>query len=454
MTDQNALQGFADHSYRVSALQEHGVLQERDIRAEGRRQHDQVQLVLRFDGPVDHEALNRSLTTIVGRHQPLRTIFPNQCDPPMAVVTPPQTSYLVVAEAESAAPELDEILGLGHQDSIDIQSGPTACFDLVVVTEVESYLIISIDHLAADGVASLRLIAAELESCYRAEVTGRRAALPALAVSYGDFATAHRRRLGPENRRRLVAEWRGRLPPDVPEPSLALAPRPGATGDELGAAEVEVVELPRSLDDRLRDIRGSYRVTNFQLFMAALLGAQQTIAGGDGVGAMFPVDIRSPYGAENLVGRFSDLSVIWIEPPPDTTAEQLLTEVRARILRSHALADLPLGEIVRTYYPQAYGRSRFPPYLFFSVRQPDLREWTAGALRVAPVDLAQRSRIHLHPGLKVSLVTNQGLARLECQYATAAYPADGVRRLLTLAVEYVRRLADRPDSLTGQLGTA
>ncbi len=88
-----------------------------------------IPMILRFRGRLDTGALERSLSTILARHEVLRSTFSSDDGKPVLVIGPPQPWTVQTCGLDGIAPELRETEGLklAHSETLrpfDLQTGP------------------------------------------------------------------------------------------------------------------------------------------------------------------------------------------------------------------------------------------------------------------------------------------------------------------------------------------
>jgi amino acid adenylation domain-containing protein/FkbM family methyltransferase len=167
---------------------------------------------LRIEGPLDHAAVERAVTAIVGRHEVLRSVY-REVDGrveqtfararPVAValvdlgrLAPPERTAAAYARAQAE----------GHPQ-FDLAAGTTMRCLLLRLAPDEHVFVVVWDHIVADNRA-IEVFFRELISLLE---TGDEASLPALPFQYGDFAAWERRELEGPARQRLLDYWRPRI---------------------------------------------------------------------------------------------------------------------------------------------------------------------------------------------------------------------------------------------------
>lgn len=250
----------------------------------------------RLPGRVDRLALENALSTLVARHETLRSTFDEQGQ----TVHPAQPVGLV-SEDQLWAP-------------FDLHRGPVVRFAVH-----EGLLWLCVHHIAAD-LWSVGVLERELGALYEG------LNLPSPGLRYGDYAV-WQRTLDVTSAR---AYWRERLR-GLPAPSGQPGPRQVIRHRlELGARQ-------------MASLRGLARHADATLFVV-LLAAFQVVLAAPAVG--FSVAQRRRVELEPLVGCLVNLLPLRAEPQP--TFRAWVAEVRDRAREALLHQDLPYEEMVRT----------------------------------------------------------------------------------------------------------
>ncbi|HLN05502.1 MAG TPA: amino acid adenylation domain-containing protein, partial [Acidimicrobiales bacterium] len=191
-----------------------------------------VHAAVRITGPLDHGALERSLSALVRRHESLRTTFLAIGGTPHQVIArelrlsvemvdltqlPPEDR-----EAEAKERAVDE-----SRRPFDLLRGPLVRVSLLRLGETEHVALVTMHHLITDG-WSFGLAAAELAALYQADRKGVPSPLAELPIQYADFAGWQREQLAAGGWAASIECWRRRLsgvpplelPVDRPRPPI------------------------------------------------------------------------------------------------------------------------------------------------------------------------------------------------------------------------------------------
>ncbi|MBE1491976.1 non-ribosomal peptide synthetase [Plantactinospora soyae] len=386
-----------------------------------------VPLALRMRGPLDHDALRRALTGLVGRHEILRTRYALAAGEPTQVIDPPAPVPLAVVDLS----ELPESERESRAFALAAQE-PATPFDLAAqwpvrarllrLADDDHLLVVVFHHIACDA-WSVGVFAEELSALYDAATTGRPDPLAPLPVQYADYAAWERNRSEAEHQRHLDY-WRDQLagvpPLDVP----ADRPRP-ATRDWAGA--VAGFDLPAGLGERLRDLARRHDAT---LFMVLLTGYQALLSrytGGTDIPVGTVVSGRSRPELRRLIGYGINSLVMRARWDSDITFGELLAANRNTVLSAFDHQEVPFGQLVDELQPER-DMSRTPLFqVAFTMHEAGAGAYAMPGLVVTPLDgMSQVSRFDLT--LQIEEAADGGL-RGHLEYATALFDRATVDRM-------------------------
>ncbi|HEX6911984.1 MAG TPA: amino acid adenylation domain-containing protein, partial [Longimicrobium sp.] len=192
-----------------------------------------VPYALRLTGPLDVDALERSLSELVRRHETLRTRFPSQGGEPVQVIDPAGPVRIPVADLRALPPNereerAQEMAVAEAARPFDLRTGPLVRAALLRLDDEEHALLFTLHHVISDG-WSMGVLIREVSALYGAFAEGTEAPLPALPVQYADFAAWQRQWISGAVLEAQMAYWRERLagapallelPTDRPRPAV------------------------------------------------------------------------------------------------------------------------------------------------------------------------------------------------------------------------------------------
>ncbi|MEO6026328.1 MAG: condensation domain-containing protein, partial [Candidatus Binatia bacterium] len=283
-------------------------------------------------GPLDLAVLQRSLDTLVARHESLRTTFASVDGVPLQVVSPTGSVRLRLRRAEAAA-----ALRRDLDAPFDVTRGP-----LLRVTgyrlDAERHLIgVAMHHLISDA-WSVSILARELSALYRAALDGGPTPLPAAALQYVDYAEWQRSK--PHTDDHSATEyWRLQLR-GTPYPVIPAGARLGGSG------AAEVADLDAALVVGVRACMRRSGTTLFATTLAAWLVVLAERSGLDDVTVLSPVANRERPEVAGIIGFFVNLVALRVRVDDDPTFEALLDRVRGVVREALRHQSVPFERVL------------------------------------------------------------------------------------------------------------
>jgi hypothetical protein len=168
---------------------------------------------LRVFGALHIQALEKSITELIRRHESLRTVFPmNNGAPEQKVMPPYPYSLPVISLRNESGPEreLFRLAQIEQEYSFDLSEGPLLRFALLQLGDTSFVLLISLHHIIADG-WSLGLITKELSALYEAFAVNAPSPFEDLPVQYADFTVWQRQQYQGDVKSKLLDYWKQQL---------------------------------------------------------------------------------------------------------------------------------------------------------------------------------------------------------------------------------------------------
>ena len=308
--------------------------------------------VLRLNGPLDTNALRRSLDTIVARHEVLRTSFLNDSGKPalsIAASTTVETPLFDLSRlpAQDRDQETRELANRETQRSFDLAQGPLLRAGLVRLGEEEHVLLLTMHHIISDG-WSMGVFLRELTSIYNAFMTGESTALPALAVQYVDFAAWQRQWLSGALQKQLDY-WREELAGAPPVIDLPVdRPRPPVRSFR-GARQS--LAISKEITDKLKGLARAERATLFMTLLTAFQLLLSCLTNQDDIVVGSPAAGRNRPELEALIGYFVNTLVLRAQLSGDPDFRESLRRSRTVALGAFANQDVPFEKLVEELQP-------------------------------------------------------------------------------------------------------
>ncbi|MQY17212.1 non-ribosomal peptide synthetase [Nocardia macrotermitis] len=307
-----------------------------------------IAFVIRIDGDPDIAALRAALTDLVGRHEVLRTVFPEDRSGAYQLILDTHRCMPVLEPVETDETDAALALRTLAQRGFDLTREIPVRITLLRTGSQQFRLGIVLHHIAADG-WSLIPLTRDLAVAYAARCAGSVPAWQPLPVQYADFSLWQRDCLGDEDNPVSLAAtqlryWRETLdglPEAMPLPYDR--PRPEHPTQRAGTVRFTVPEHVREgLDELARD-RG---VSLFMVLRSALAVLLRSVTGGRDIVIGTPVAGRADTRLDDLVGMFVNTLVLRSRIDPDRRFVEQLAADRDNELAAMANADLPFERVV------------------------------------------------------------------------------------------------------------
>ena len=333
---------------------------------------------LRLTGPLDREALARSLAEIAERHETLRSCFTTRDGQPVLSFAEkgPGLERVDLENLDAVERErrVAELTRADAERPFDLERGPLLRASLIALGPESHVLLVNMHHIVSDG-WSMGLLIREWSALYNAFAAGHPSPLTTLPVQYVDFAHWQRQHLRGAELQRQLDYWHKaldgapallELPTDYPRP--AAQQYRGCTLDI--AIEAEQVTHLRALAEQEGASLFMVLLSAFATLLSRHAGQRDLVIGS-------PVANRPRREVEDLIGFFVNTIALRLEIDPDATFRQLLTQARGAALGAYAHQDVSFEQLVEELKPER-NLSHAPIFqVLFSLQSapPTVPEW-------------------------------------------------------------------------------
>ncbi len=410
-----------------------------------------IPVVLRLTGRLEVAALRAALTDVVGRHEALRTMYPDHDGVGYQVVVAPEELADHVEPIDVAETELSDAVFDCVTAGFDVASAVPLRVRLFRLAADQHVLAVVVHHISADGY-SMGLLARDVMTAYTARVAEDTPRWPSDPVQFADHTLWQRDRLGdpddPDSlAARQLAYWtetlaglpdRLELPADRPRPPVA----------SLRAGTVHRVVDARTRA-ALEQLAATNRCSLFMVLHSALAVLFARLGGTDDVAVGTPVAGRGIAELDEVVGMFVNTVVLRTQVGAALPFTDLLAQVRRTDLDAFAHTEVPFEQLVDLLDP-ARSAARHPLVQVMLVFQNlGHTEFTLPELQVEPIDLEQRS---LRFDLSVT-VGDDGAGGLSARfgYATDLFDASTAARIADRWLRVLRAVATNPGVPVGDI---
>ncbi|KVG45651.1 non-ribosomal peptide synthetase [Burkholderia sp. MSMB0265] len=409
-------------------------------------------VALHLDGDLNVGALERTLDTLLERHEVLRTVYGTDDDGDCVQIVR-RASAVELAhidlsdEAEDARVARAEQLAREEAAApFDLSTDRMLRATLLRLAPRTHVLLVTLHHIASDG-WSMGVLTREIGELYNAYVQGLPNPLEPLRIQYKDYASWQRRDARSPTRERDLAYWTAalhdlptvhNLPLDRPRPALA---------DHRSGQIVRHLDASRHRD--LLQFASSRQATLFMVLQAAFAAFLSRLSGTADVVVGSPVANRPRPELAPIVGFFVNTLVLRSRVDPDLSFHALLLQSRQRLLDAYEHQQLPFEQLVDAINP-ARSLAHAPLFqVMLSLNNND-----SPPLHLAGLHARSLGNPVIPAKFDLSLQIDSlpdGRLRLVWEYACALFEHDTVSRFAERFDSLVADALRRPDTPVAQL---
>ncbi|MFE3700627.1 amino acid adenylation domain-containing protein, partial [Nocardia tengchongensis] len=316
-----------------------------------------VPVAVRLTGALDVDALREAVADVIGRHETLRTIYP-QVDGAAAQV---------IVTASQAMPDLRPVSVTAESVTERIAALVTTGFDVTTEVplhaklfrvegsdEVEHVLVFVTHHIAADG-WSMGPLTRDVMVAYAARAAGVQPGWAPLPVQYADFSLWQREVLGSEDDPTSLVSaqaefWRTALA-DLPDELNLPSDRPRPNAQTFRGGRV-LFPIGNDLHRGLQQIARTNNATMFMVVHTALAVFLARLSGTTDIAIGAPIAGRGEAELDDLIGMFVNTLVLRTEVTGQTGFTELLAANKDSDLAAFAHADIPFERLVELLNPE------------------------------------------------------------------------------------------------------
>ncbi|MFC9662319.1 non-ribosomal peptide synthase/polyketide synthase [Nocardia sp. NPDC127606] len=358
-----------------------------------------VPIAVRLGGVLDLDALAAAVDDLIGRHEVLRTYYPETADGPVQQILPAVEAGVALRVQDIAAPEIVDAVTALAATTFDVTAGVPWQVVLYRISADEAVLAMVVHHISADG-SSVPPLVRDLMTAYLARRDGAAPRWTPLPVQYADYALWQRAVLGDEADPESVAArqldfWRGELA-DLPDELALPLDRPRPAVRTLSGGTVPVT-LDAGTHARLSALARESGATLFMVVHTAFAALLGRLSGSADITVGTPVAGRGEAALEDLIGMFVNTLVFRTRLRAGESFQQLLIRQRATDLAVYAHAEVPFERLVEVLDPTR-STARHPLFqVGFSFQNFERAELALPGITVSGLDTENElSQFDLH----------------------------------------------------------
>jgi amino acid adenylation domain-containing protein len=316
---------------------------------DGGSAHYNIPGALTLTGELNIDALNQTFTTILERHESLRTCFVAGEDEQPVQVIQAATPFVVPLADLSGLDEDARQLGLTERVAdeaggvFDLSGDLMLRAQLIRMTANEHILLVTMHHVASDG-WSMSILVNEFSALYRAYVQGDANPLTPLAIQYADYAHWQRNWLQGEVLDTQLAYWTSQLANLPVVHSLALDHlRPSI---QRFAGDTHYTQISADQSQALNDVCQAQGATLFMGLHAVFSVLLSRYSNETDIVVGSPIANREQAEVADLIGFFVNTLVLRSDLSDDPSLITLLAQSKAMLLDAYAHQQVSFEQIV------------------------------------------------------------------------------------------------------------
>ncbi|MBE9115230.1 amino acid adenylation domain-containing protein [Lusitaniella coriacea LEGE 07157] len=313
-----------------------------------------IPMVLRLQGVLAVDALEKAVNAIAQRHDGLRASFSTRDGFPIQRLRPSLDINLTTLDwrdipEEEQAERVQQFAIEERAKPFDLERDPLLRVTLLRLKEREYILLLTVHHIVSDG-WSMRIIARELAEFYTALMEEKEPNLPELSVQYPDFARWQRQWLQGEVLGTQLQYWKEQLtgaPPLLDLPTDRTRPEV-----QTFSGGTRSRKLSPTLTQSLKTFSQREGATLFMTLLAAFKLLLSRLAGTEDVVIGTPVAGRTRREFEQLIGFFINTVVLRVRCQGNPTFRDFLHRVRTVALGAYEYQEMPFEKLVEELQPE------------------------------------------------------------------------------------------------------
>ncbi|MES1159718.1 MAG: condensation domain-containing protein, partial [Bacteroidota bacterium] len=302
-----------------------------------------------LNGSLNLAALTHSFTTLIGRHEILRTVFrEDEKGEPRQFICPEQQAAISIncldlRQQEQPDEKLQSLLKISFTRPFDLYTGPLLRAELYQLSENKWVISFVMHHIISDG-WSLDVLIRELLQFYNAYADGSTFSLPPLTIQYKDYTVWQQAQLSGEDldihRQYWMAQFQGELPVlEMPADKL----RPAIKTYHGGVVHKKI---NAGLTEAIRDYSRRQGGTLFMNLLAALSALLYRYTGQTDFIIGTPVAGRDHLDLEGQIGLYVNMLALRIAFGSDHNYQELAAMVKKITLSAYQHQNFPFDTLV------------------------------------------------------------------------------------------------------------
>ncbi|MGI8635091.1 MAG: amino acid adenylation domain-containing protein, partial [Segetibacter sp.] len=408
-----------------------------------------IPAALRLKGELSVEALQYALTTIVSRHEVLRTVYREEEGQPYQYILDAddwKISTLNYSEFTQTYGDLKQCIQKITTAPFNLSKDYMLHATLITLSELEHLLVVTMHHIASDG-WSISIIVKEVVELYQSYQEKALPNLPALKIQYADYAIWQRRILGDHGLKEKLKYWKNklenvdvlRLPTDFIRPAVRTS-----RGAKVG------FNLTKDLSNQLQTLSQQQATTLFMTLLAAFKVLLSRYSGQEDICVGSPIAGRQQQEVEPLIGFFVNTLPLRSDLNPQSSFIELLQHVRSTTMDAYDHQEVPFGKVVEAVVGKRdLSTDPLVQVMFVLQNTPDVPELKLGNAKLSAETFAVNTSLF---ELLLNIRETSGGLQGFIEYSSDLFSAGTIDRFISHFKELLGSIVRTPHQKISELG--
>ncbi|RPK22202.1 non-ribosomal peptide synthase/polyketide synthase [Paenibacillus xylanexedens] len=369
---------------------------------------------LQLEGALNEAKVEDVLTTLMARHDMLRTGFEIVNGEPIQRIHP-----LVALKVEKIQASENQVAAIleGFIQPFDLTQPPLLRALLIELEKEKFLLALDMHHIASDGL-SMDVLLREFVRLYNGEE------LPELRIQYKDYAVWQQSEEQRQRIKRQEEYWRGVFSSELPVLELPLDYSRPAVQQFDGQTLTFTLDAEKG--EALKQLASDSGATLYMLLLAAYSVLLHKYAGQEDIVVGTPIAARSHADLQPIIGMFVNTLALRLGPTAERTFMDYLQEVKETTLGAYEHQDYPFEELVEALQVSR-DLSRNPLFdTMFSLQKHESLDLILEGLQWSLFDIEEKTAKF---DLSLDIVEEGNELVCKIEYVTSLFRQDTMVRL-------------------------
>ncbi len=400
-------------------------------------------VAVRIKGALDKTILEKSINTIIQRHEILRASFTTIEGRPQVqiadnVALPIVFSVLSDADEQTALQKAENLVGKEAATPFNLDQAPLLRCRLLQIAPDDHVFVLNMHHIISDGV-SLSIFIKELAVLYQAFLHKQPNPLPELPVQYFDFAQWQRSFLDGEKLNQQLDYWKETLsgaPPLIQLPTDR--PRPRV---QTFHGSREYFEIPAEISAALKKFSLDQKSTLFTTLLTAFKIFLSRYSRQEDIVVGIPVAGRNRSETEALIGFFVNTLVLRSDLSGAPGFTEAMTRVQEVVQQAYAHQDVPFEKIVDVLNLER-NLSYTPIFqVMFAFQEAPQKSYEMEGISISPLEMDSGSAKF---DMTLSVVEDRSTIRAMWEYNTDLFDAATISAFIEHFQNLLKAISEQP----------